>query len=373
MSKQLLAINQMLPHGEMLRGFLEQPFLQKTDLKEALRKRGVFNYSNEKSDSIPILIMTVLSPSEFDSLCDSQSSREDNPKKITQILPWSSDKNLIDALPSDLSINNLIDNEYANYKVVDETGFIPVNNDPNYLRLDFGVERQDLGKNWSSTKSHFHGSIEMKRVVDKEEVKIIFTHTSNETKQVATKATSKIVGRFKSDGFVLQNVELQKITFDRFTNAKRIQFLLELSVELTSNHLDFEEIVDLELAPDHDQILPENMRWMTNKIDDLKLNGKLLHETFFVNERESHPYIFLHRLDARYSFDVRGVTGKCVVAMHFPDGNKESRGKSELELNIKSISFSGVPKGASKKEIREFLLDDLESQKSEKYVNYING
>ena len=81
MNKQPLTINQMLPHGEMLRGFLEQPFLQKSDLKDVLRSHGVFTCNTEKSDSIPILMMTNLSPSEFDLLREAQSSREDNPKK----------------------------------------------------------------------------------------------------------------------------------------------------------------------------------------------------------------------------------------------------------------------------------------------------
>ena len=314
----------MLPHGEMLRGFLEQPFLQKSDLKEVLRARGVFTCNTEKSDSIPVLMMTTLSPSEFDCLCESQNSREDNLKKITQTIAWDSDKPLIDALPDNFNINRIIDNEYANYKVVDATDFVPVNGDTNHFRLNFSVERQNLSKNWSSTKSHFPGAIEIKRVIDKDEVKLIFTHTSNETKEVATKATAQLVNKFKENGFIAKDQEIQKIAFDRFTNASRIEFFLELSVETTSNHLVFEEIVDMELSPDHDQNLPENMQWMTNRINDLKLNGQSLHKTFFVNEKSSHEFIFLYRVDARYSFDVSGAKGSCVLTMHFPEYSVEN-------------------------------------------------
>lgn len=371
MNKQPLTINQMLPHGEMLRGFLEQPFLQKSDLKDVLRSRGVFTCNTEKSDSIPILMMTNLSPSEFDLLREAQSSREDNPKKITQTVAWASDKPLIDAIPDSLNFNQIIDNEFSNFKVVDESGFIPVNGDPNHLRYAFGVERQDLSRSWASTKSHFPGSIELRRIVDKDEVKLVLTHTSNETKQVATKATTKLVSKFKNSGFIAKDQEIQKITFDRFNNASRIEFFLELSVETTSNYLVFEEIVDLELAPDHDQTLPDSMQWMTNRINALKLKGQLLHNTFFVNEKSSHEFIFLHRVDARYRFDVSGVTGACVVTMHFPEYARGKQAKSELEINIKSISFERSPRGITKNEVKEKLLDELESQKAEKYRSYV--
>lgn len=362
----------MLPHGEMLRGFLDQPFLQKSDLKDVLRGRGVFTCNTEKSDSIPILMMTTLSPSEFDFLRESQNSREDNPKKITQTVACNSDKSILDVLPADFNINQVVNIEYANYKIVDDSGFVPVNGDPNHLKLEYGIERQDLSRSWSSTKSHFVGSIELKRVMDKGEVKLTFTHTSNETKQVAVKATSQLVNKFKECGFVGRDQEIQKITFDRFNNASRIEFFLELSVETTSNYLVFEEIVDLELSPDQDQPLPENMQWMSNKINDLKLNGKLLHKTFFVNEKSSHDFIFLYRVDARYKFDVSGVTGSCVVTMHFPEYSRGKHDKSELEINIKSTAFDSLPRGITKNEVKEMLLNELEGQKAEKYRDYVD-
>lgn len=76
-------------------------------------------------------MMTNLSPSEFDALREAQSSREDNPKKITQTVAWASDKPLIDAMPDNLNFNQMTDNEFSNYKVVDVSGFVPVNGEPN--------------------------------------------------------------------------------------------------------------------------------------------------------------------------------------------------------------------------------------------------
>lgn len=371
MHKESIDISRILPMGEMLRSLTEQPFIRKSDLKNILRCRGVFTCNTEKVDSIPILMTMVLSPAEFDVLRESQSSREDNPKRITQTVAWDSDDTLLDALPDNLVFKNMIDMEFSNYKVDGAPEFIPVDGDPNHLRVNFNVERQDLTKSWASTKSMFPGALEIRRVIDKGELKVVLTHTANETKKVASKAMSALVDTFKDEGYIARDKEIQKITFDKFSNSSRIEFFLELSVETTSNILSFEEIVDLELSPDYEAELPDNMKWMANKIDDLRLNGKLLHETFFVTEKSSHRHMFLYRVDVRYSFDISGLEGGCVVTMAFPEYAKTKTGQSELEISIKSISFDVQPRGITKADVKEKLLNELEDQKIEKYRNYI--
>lgn len=224
MNKQPKDISRFLPTGEMLRGLMEQPFIQKSDLKELLRSRGVFTCHTEKRDSIPILMTTILSPVEFDNLRECQSSREDNPKRITQTIPWSSEKNLLEALPENFNVGKNMEAEFSGYKIGGAPDFIPVNKDPNHLRLDFEVEREDLAKNWASNKNVFPGSIEAKRVFDGAEVKIVITHTANETKKAATNATKALVSGYKEKGYIKRESEIQKITYDRFTNSNRIQF-----------------------------------------------------------------------------------------------------------------------------------------------------
>ena len=80
-------IDVLLPFGEALRGFLEQPFIAPADLRHTLRSRGVFLSRSEKRDTIPTLVCLLLCPREFDELRECQSSREDNPKQITRTLP----------------------------------------------------------------------------------------------------------------------------------------------------------------------------------------------------------------------------------------------------------------------------------------------
>lgn len=94
----------------------------------------------------------------------------------------------------------------------------------------------------------------------------------------------------------------------------------------------------------------------------------MLHKTFFVNEKGSHEFIFLHRVDARYKFDVSDVTGSCVITMHFPEYSRGKQARAELEINIKSIFFDRSPRGITKSDVKEKLLDELECQKSSAFL-----
>ena len=66
MNRSNVDIERFLPQGEMLRGFLEQPFLGKSDLSSLLKLRGVFVCQNEKRDTIPWITNLLISPAEFD-------------------------------------------------------------------------------------------------------------------------------------------------------------------------------------------------------------------------------------------------------------------------------------------------------------------
>ena len=135
-------IDLLLPFGEALRGFLEQPFIAPADLKHTLRSRGVFLARNEKRDTIPVLVCVLLCPREFDELRECQSSREDNPKTITRALPWNSRKSLLEAIPVDFKLADLIAGDFTNYKIIGTPAFVPVANNRNNICCEFRIERR---------------------------------------------------------------------------------------------------------------------------------------------------------------------------------------------------------------------------------------
>lgn len=370
MNKEPQDIDQILPFGEMLRSFMEQSFVSKNDLKELLRNKGIFISSSEKQDSIPILMRTILSPGEFDQLKECQNSKEDNPKIITQSIEWQSNDNLIESLPDRFDLNSILDLEFSNFKVVGSPNFISLNDDPNHIKIDFEVERNDLSKSWSNTKAIFPGSLELKRVIENREVKLVVTHTANETKYVANKTSSNLISHFKRKGLIDEKKELSKILYNSFTNAKRIEYLIDMSKKFKSPLLKFKDLIDLEFSPDKNNTLPDGIQWMEKKIDDLKMNGKSLHQTLFVKEKKYHDFIELYRVDANFEFDYKGLTGTCTISLNFPDYGKSKDVSSELEINVKSIVPDSTIKDITRSDLKKILLKEFENIKLENYKKH---
>lgn len=370
MNKEPQDIDQILPYGEMLRSFMEQPFVTKGDLKEVLRNRGIFTHTIEKANMIPILLSTILSPKEFDFLRECQISKEDNPKVITQTIKFDSPETLFDSIPENLDVNSILDLEYANFKVTGSPVFIPVDNNHERIKIDFTVERKDMSKNWATTNNIFSGSLELSKIIETDEIKIIITHTATETRQVATKLASNMVKSFKEKGLIDSSANVEKILFLRFSNPKRISYLFSLTKESRSQMLEFIDIVDVQFSPDTGNSLPVGIDWMEQKIADLKLNGSALHQTFFFTDIKYHDSICLYNVDSKFKFDVKGLTGQCVFSVGFPDYGKEKNPNAEMEVNIKSISLDNSSVNVSKSEIKQILLREIENQKINSFKIY---
>lgn len=368
MNKEPIDIDRFLPYGEMLRGFVEQPFVTKADLSDLLRRRGVFVNPNEKRETIPWLMGTLLSPDEFDTLRESQSTKEDNPKINTQTIPWSSDVALLDGVPDNFDINSVLDLEFSNFTVVGSPNFVPVDGDTDHLLLEFEIERSDYSKNWASTQSSFKGSLELQKIRDGKDVKLVVTHTANETKYVATKAAQGLVRHFKEKKHIAESSDVERILFGRFDNADRIEYFLSLTRDVSSIMLTFEDVVDIEFSPDSKSKLPDGMEWMERRIDDLKVNGKGLHETFFITNKDYHQFVHLYHMDTRYAFDYKGLKGNCVISAGFPEYGKHREAQAEFEVNVKSMSFKIPPKTIARTEVGKILLREFDRLKLESLV-----
>jgi hypothetical protein len=365
MNKEPVDIDRFLPYGEMLRGFVEQPFITKADLSDLLRRRGVFVNPNEKRETIPWLTGTLLSSDEFDTLRESQSTKEDNPKITTQTIPWASDVTLLDGIPDNFDINSVLDLEFSNFSVTGSPNFVPVDGDADYLLLEFEIERSDYSKNWASTQSSFKGSLELQKIRDGKDVKLVVTHTANETKYVATKAAQGLIRHFKEKNNVAESSDVERILFSRFDNAARVEYFLTLTRDVSSPILTFDDVVDIEFSPDSKSKLPDSMEWMESRIDDLKVNGKGLHETFFITNKAYHRFVHLYQMDTRYVFDYKGLNGKCVISAGFPGYGKSREDQAEFEVNVKSMSFETTPKTIAKSEVGKILLREFDRLKLE--------
>lgn len=356
----------MLPFGETLRSFLEQPFITPSDLKHTLRARGVFQGRSEKRDTIPILTSCLLSPGEFDELRQSHFSREDNQKTTTRTLAWRSSKSLLDALPTELP-SGLLGGEFSNYKVIGSPKFVAVAGDPNTLLFDFEIEREDLSKSWACTKSVFKGSLRIRRAPDGKQATFVLTHTAEETREVNHRLVQRLHQHFLESGVVTEDEEMVAITFSSFNNEGRIAFFRSLTDKAHCSDFTFEKVSDLGACPEDQVPLPTNLKWMEDNVSRLNLNGRALQDTFFIKDKACHKYLLLYSVDAVFRFNLRGNSGTCSVRFEFADFMSSKDRGAEFQVNISTLSLDAGSGGISKPELRGELLQRVNEYKLKQF------
>lgn len=359
-----------LPTRDFLRQLIAQPYVKPSELKNILRTRGVFTSNEDKKLLGNTLIKTGLSAEEYIQLKESYKTKEDNPKRQTRQIKWSSITTLFDALPdSDPDFESLLDDNFGTIKLSSRPSFyLPDNNNPELVRLDFEIERKDITKNWGESTSYHKGYIELEKNPSSLEVQLNLCYTSKEVKDFGNKLTKFLIGSFKKDKHIVENVKIVSIRFHDFDNKGRVKFLNELSYDWNLNELYFKDTKDLQFSPENlDDKAPENLKWMKDTIDDLKLKGKSIHSTFFVSNKEYHEYIKLYKIACDYSFAFTEYEGTCRINYEFHDIDSHN---SELVVDITNLNLSVSKIKISKDIIKIRLLKLLDTKKIELYEQY---
>ena len=358
-------IDQMLPYGELLRGFVTQASVSKGEIKKVLRGRGVFFRNNEKEDMVPCLSALLLSPSEFEALKECQNTREDNLKKSSGRIAWNSEAQIIEVLPTPIEFQNVIGFDSVNYKLTKtpQVVFEPKNN--NKATVSFELERYDMNKSWYESTNIFQGFLTIEKFTD-QEIVITKSYTSSESEEVANKFQSFLVQHLKHIKVVDKDSELKKILFKDFTNEQRIIFFQRLTSQMDGTHFEFKDIEDIEFRPDETLALPEPIEWMAKK-KELILKGSDIHNTFFIKELVYHPHLQFWGLEAKFKYSYSGTNGSCVVNFLFKDFIIEED-DSEFEINISGISPEATNLSQKQKtDLKQKLLELLEGRKNEIY------
>lgn len=356
-------IELLLPFGELLRGYMEQPFISPADLKHTLRARGVFLSRTEKRDTIPVLVCCLLGPAEFDELRECQATREDNPKTVTQTIAWSSSKSLLAAVPADLSLSDVVLGEFTNFKVIGSPAFVPVEGNPDNIVCEFEIEREDLSKNWAATKSNFKGKLRVEKTNNGKSIKFILTNTAEETKDLNRRFVRHLTRHFQDSGDVAPESELETILFSSFDNEGRIAFFLSLLQPKGISEFEFAGITDFGACPDKQMRLPKEVKWMEGKVRGLEISGVALEDTFFFKNKDLHKFLLLYSILAKFKFEYADVKGTCLVTFEFPDFASKFDPRTELEVNITSLALDPAASHANKLAVKEELLRRVNDHK----------
>lgn len=369
MKKEHEDIDKILPYGELLRGFANQPYISKSDLKKFLRNRGIFFNVSEKENLVPCLATLLLSPSEFDTLREYQNTKEDNTKKNTSRLEWDSTESIASTL-SNFSFSDLIPEDGVNFWFNAEPQISLIENNPNRVLIDFEIQRNDLNKSWYESTNLFKGKLEIEKL-DNNEIKIIKSHTSPESNMVGENLQKSLVTHFKANNHVEPSKELRKILFGDFDNEDRIVFFYRLSSNMDSINFKFVDIYNMDFKPDPSIILPYDIDWMNNK-SELKFKGNRIHDTFFIREKKYHKYLQFWEMESSFEFSYINITGSCNVIFSFRDFQTKGD-KAEFEINISNFSIENGSEYSSreKSQIKNNLLDIFERKKDEIYKNFL--
>ncbi|SMG19599.1 GapS4b family protein [Arenibacter troitsensis] len=372
MREQYEHIDKILPHGEFLKGFVNQNLISKADLKVLLKNRGVFFGKDSKESYVPFLSNTIISPLEFETLKDCFNTKEDNPKRSSSDIKLDTDKPLIAIVPDHKKLSTVkekINQSNANFKVQKILPFSPVDKGDTKMVLQFEIERRDLNKSWFEATNKFTGQL----IIEKEKgnnLKITAQTTSKETQEVVKELEKVLVSHLKEIKVIKEKEELQKILFGDFDNKSRITFFLRLSNNMTSSVFTFQDIVDVQFKADEDMDLPNDITWMSNK-DALIFKGKKIQSDFFFEQNSYHEYIKCWGMEVKFTYKYGLIEG--VVSVNFGFPYFETRGnKAEFEINIGTYTAQSDVPYAEKNRMKEKLFDFLEKEKSEIYERYLS-
>jgi hypothetical protein len=361
-------IQKILPYGEHLRGFSNQKYISQAELNRILKERGVFVLNTDKDFIVPVLQTLLLSPKEFDKIREAFSTKEDNKKVISRDIQWADNTQIYSADTLNIDVNDFIQRKLPTCTLEQPIRLVQINNNPNHLKAEFVIKREDINKSWYEQTNLFGGTIEF--VNDNNgKGRVIITHTAPETKELAEFAVKEQIRKYKEKGIIAKDEQLRKIMFKDFTNEERFVFFFRLTNHLHSNYFKCNNIKDIAMKPE-DMSLPEEIKWMED-INKIVLSGNSLDKKYFIEDKQYHKNLILWSIDASYTFNFNGQTGKYTLNFGFPDFATSKKEIAEFELNISSLSPDKAIDTKSRTILKSALLSEMDKQKSVVYNNFL--
>ena len=358
-----------IPFGESIRGFANQQFISTAEINRILRERGIFALNQGKDYTTPILQTLLLSPKEFDELADAYRYREDSFKTISREIVWENDVNLssINNLPVD--VESFIKKSIPTCKLMSPIRFVNVDNNPNHIKTDFTIQRNDINKAWYEQTNVFTATVEF--INENGRGRVIIKHTAPETKDLAEQVVNVKIGQFKDNNIMPKKNKPKKILFSEFDNPERFKFFYRLTTKMQDNDVIIcKDIKDISIKPDDAvDVLPEGIDWM-QRMKRILISGDSLGQTYFMKDTKFHDSLVLWSIDGLFNYSFKGEKGTFTASLGFSDYTKKGNG-SEFEIVISTLSNEKHIDLKEKKKLMAALQAELDKQKSFVYNDFI--
>ena len=360
-----------LPYGELLRTFLEQSFITEKDLRDLLRKRGVFLDEYTKEKAIPHLALATVTPAEFEVLLGLQKARLESTNTVSETVEWSSEKTVIEALPDQIDVSRIFEKSLT-AKIKNLSPPQMVDGNPDCVRYSFEVEKSNLHQSWHVDKTPHPGFIEIQKTGEGDQAVIEITSTIPETKLAGKKIVKDVQDKLTISGDIPPKAKRKKLQFSSFENAERVKFFLSLT-STGSTEIEFSAMTDSSIFADKSRELPDELQKYFKKVNRVNLEGDELEGSMFLTDESYHPFILISRMVVRYDFEYHGGKGSCTVEYKF-EGYPKVRGAHDFVTNPTKFEWDDTVtsnKGVARKYM-EAAIRDFVRRKSQPYFTEVS-
>ncbi|MEH1008437.1 hypothetical protein VDP25_11880 [Winogradskyella sp. ECml5-4] len=364
---------EFLPQGDNIRQLLVKSNISQSNINLLLREKGVYLGHSEKNNSVPLLMKSIISPNDFETLYSTQKTKEDSIKYRTASINCSSDFNVSEIFSDALDLNQSIIEKHTykpNYKVIGNPSFYFENE--NTAVIDYKIERENLLNDWSNNKTYHEGSVILKKLQnDTIQVTIQQNSTSKETFEVNNIIINNVKKLLSQNSVIENKQDFIRIKFNDFSNSNRIKFLYSFTAEFCL-YLEFKSITDIDLFLDPDIESPQDVRTFLKEIDNLKLNGKGLQNHLLLTNEIYYPKLIFGSIKFKYKINYRGMEGIANLNLSFPEYIKSNQENAELQISIDLLLNKEYRNSRTENEIRKKLFEFIEKKKIESFNNFRN-
>ncbi|MBC1290846.1 GapS4b family protein [Listeria booriae] len=342
--KELTNVDTLLPSGDSLRTLIaSSSHLTDSNLKNLLSQKGIYINPSERSKTVPLILMSLLSPAEFEYLREKQKDKESSIKWRSREVGFEIEENesLLTVFRDLPSLNTgALSAKHTNYEVINLNSFTPIEGDANHLSMGYSIERTDRTKDWVEQQSIHEGEIEVVLSNNRDSLKVIMNHTADETQDV-NEEYFKQISSYLLDKQRVGTEAPRKITFEGFNNSSRVKFLLHcLNGEFEeTGTLEFKKITYIDIILDKHEVLPDQINWMEGHISNMNFMGESLQETILLADSNNHGALIISNIRAVFKFKTQSSEGECTFDFGFgTKKNKIPRADSEFMFRLVNIS-----------------------------------
>jgi hypothetical protein len=368
--EQTLDNGTTLPYGEQLRSLLSHSVISPSELKNILRDKGIFVCDPVKENTIPILTSMLLSPKEFDTLKETQKTKEDKEKRHSSRFKTETKvtAKILKEVLKGFDLNKLDKNKIKNYKYKTPKVNYELDKNENELILNYEIERYQRNKSWDEQINYFKACIIIDCSGDELEIIAKNISTSKETLVINQVIINHIKAELVEENIISKTTKEEKILMNDMTNKEILQFVLSFTDNTKLVDIDFIDIVSIDIEIDETITLPatSQIKWMESKIKKLKLDGKKIEDIEILTNDINHEYLKCWGIVAEYKYNDINAVGTSLVELKFNTSNK-----GEFFIQIGKSKFD--KKLYKQKYIDQMILKNIDNIKHSKHKEIMDN